>query len=162
MNLREDKHWSYGAGSQIADARGARPFLVYAPVQTDKTAESMAEIQHELTAIAGETPPTSDELARVKDLAILSLPGRWETASAVMGSISEIEQFGLEANYWDTYPERIRELDVPVVSDAIRKYIFPQRLVWVVVGDWSHIEDGVRALGLGEIHQVNLAGTPVG
>jgi zinc protease len=134
---------------------------VYAPVQTDKTAESMAEIQHELAAIVSDAPPSQEELTRVKDRQILSLPGRWETADAVMSSIAEIEEFGLDRNYWDTYPERIRALDVPTVTDAVRKYIFPQRLVWVVVGDWSQVEDSVRQLDLGEIHLVDLAGTPV-
>lgn len=161
MNLREDKHWSYGAGSQILDARGPRPFIAYAPVQTDKSAESMAEIQHELAAIVSDVPPSQEELARVKDRQILSLPGRWETADAVMSSIAEIEQFGLDRNYWDTYPERIRALNVPAVSDAVRKYIFPRRLVWVVVGDWARIENDVRQLDLGEIHRVDLTGETV-
>ncbi|MGH8195984.1 MAG: M16 family metallopeptidase [Woeseiaceae bacterium] len=161
MNLREDKHWSYGAGSQILDARGARPFIAYAPVQTDKTAESMVEIQKELEGIVADRPPTEDELQKVKDRQTLSLPGRWETADAVLDSIAEIERFGLDEHYWDTYPERIRALDVPAVSDAIKEYIFPQRLVWVVVGDWSRIEDAVRQLELGEIHRVNLTGEPV-
>ena len=54
MNLREDKHWSYGARTLLVDAEGQRPFLVYAPVQTDKTSESMAEIMKEVTDIQGE------------------------------------------------------------------------------------------------------------
>src|SRR3546814_18745830 len=62
MNLREDKHWSYGARSMLADAEGQRPWLAYAPVQIDKTAESLAEIQREhSTYLQGKdqaTPPT--------------------------------------------------------------------------------------------------------
>ncbi|EQD64054.1 peptidase M16 domain protein, partial [mine drainage metagenome] len=50
MNLREDKHWAYGAGTLLRDAQGQRPFLAYAPVQTDKTAESVAEILRESQA----------------------------------------------------------------------------------------------------------------
>ena len=55
MNLREDKHWSYAAFTFFRDARGQRPFAVYAPVQTDKTAESVAEVQKELRGIVGES-----------------------------------------------------------------------------------------------------------
>src|SRR5207244_1897647 len=44
MNLREGKHWSYGVHSILASARGQRPFIVIAPVQTDKTKESVVEI----------------------------------------------------------------------------------------------------------------------
>ncbi len=158
MNLREDKHWSYGARSSIVDASGPQPFFAYAPVQTDKAAESMAEIQKELEAIVTAEPPTPEEVQRVKNQNILTLPGRWETASSVLSSISEIVRFGLDENYWDAYPEHIRALDVPAVAGAARQYMHPQRLVWVVVGDWSRIEDGVRALELGKIDLVTLDG----
>ena len=53
MNLREDKHWSYGAGSLVRDAKGQRPFLAYVSVQMDKTKESIQEIDKELTSIIG-------------------------------------------------------------------------------------------------------------
>ena len=53
MNLREDKHWSYGAYTVLMDARGERPFFAYAPVQTDKTAEALQELRSELKAITG-------------------------------------------------------------------------------------------------------------
>ena len=97
MNLREDKGWSYGAQSQIIDTAGQRPFLVLAPVQTDRTAESMAEIDRELGSIrtGGDQPPTADELARVKDQRTLTLPGRWETNGAVMADIVQLVRFGL-------------------------------------------------------------------
>lgn len=161
MNLREDKHWSYGARSVILDARGPRPFFAYAPVQTDKAAESMAEIQKELQALVGEQPPTPEEVLKVKNQSILTLPGRWETASAVLSSIGEIVRFELDDNYWDIYPERVRALDVEVVSATADQYIHPSNLVWVVVGDWSRIEEGVRALGLGEIELVALDGNGI-
>ena len=162
MNLREDKHWSYGARSVIVDARGPRPFIAYAPVQTDKAAESMAEIQKELEAIVGAKPPTADEVQKIKNKNTLTLPGRWETSSAVLESISEIVRFELEENYWDIYPERVLALDVETVTGATEQYIHPQKLVWVVVGDWSRIEEAVRALNLGEIHLVELDGSLVG
>lgn len=161
MNLREDKHWSYGARSIIADARGPQPFLVYAPVQTDKTAESMAEIQKELVAIVGEEPPTEEEVQKVKDQNTLTLPGRWETHGAVLGSIREIVRFGLPDNYWDEYPERIRALDVKTVSDAADEHIHPGRATWVVIGDWEKIREGVEKLDIGEIRLIDASGEPV-
>ncbi|HEY1227153.1 MAG TPA: pitrilysin family protein, partial [Ramlibacter sp.] len=56
MNLREDKHWSYGSFSFLDNARGERPYLVVAPVQTDKTAESIKELANEYARIAGAQP----------------------------------------------------------------------------------------------------------
>jgi zinc protease len=162
MNLREDKHWSYGARSVIVDARGPQPFFAYAPVQTDKAAESMAEIQKELEAIVTSVPPAPDEVLTVKNKSTLTLPGRWETASAVLASIAEVVRFELDENYWDIYPERVGALDVQVVSEAADQYIHPNNLVWVVVGDWSRIEEGIRALELGEIQLVELDGSALG
>jgi len=61
MNLREDKHWSYGASTFIMGTTAQRPFIVYAPVQTDKTKESMFEIKKELTNVLGEKPISMEE-----------------------------------------------------------------------------------------------------
>jgi zinc protease len=83
MNLREDKHWSYGAFTFLIDARGQRPFMVYASVQTDKTKESVAELQKELKDILSTRPPTEQELSRVTENMILELPGSWETNNEV-------------------------------------------------------------------------------
>jgi zinc protease len=151
MNLREDKHWSYGARSLLMDAEGQRPFIVYAPVQTDKTKESMAEIYAEVSGILGERPATSDEIARAKDKSTLTLAGRWETANAVADSLSEMVRFDLPDNYWEEYPEMVRSLSEKQVSDAASTVMRPDNMVWVVVGDRAEIEDGIRELEFGDI-----------
>jgi len=151
MNLREDKHWSYGARSLLIDAEGQRPFLVYAPVQTDKTGESMAEIYREVTEIRGERPPAPDEVARAKDTSTLTLAGRWETANAVADSLAEMVRFGLPDDYWNSYPDQVRALSEAQVADAAHEVVQPGSLVWVVVGDRAKIEEGIRALGYGDI-----------
>ena len=161
MNLREDKHWSYGALSLIVDARGQRPFIVYAPVQTDKTKESLAEVHKELEGIAGKKPPESKEVQFAKDKNTLTLPGRWETANAVMNSIAEMVRFGLADDYWDTYAGEVLALSDEEVAAAGRDFVFPERVVWVVVGDREKIEAGVRELNLGELHLIDSEGNPV-
>ena len=90
MNLREDKGWAYGARSSIQNTQAQRPFTASASVQTDKTAESMLEIHKELDIISSETPVSEVELATALDKRILTLPGRWETASAVALSLIHI------------------------------------------------------------------------
>ena len=161
MNLREDKHWAYGAYSFFTDARGQRPFIVYAPVQTDKTKEAMREIQKELADITGARPPSAEELARVKDKKTLTLPGRWETASAVKHSMSELVRFGYPDDFWTHYPEKVRALDLEQVSSAAQEVIHPERLIWVVVGDRGKIEEGIRELGLGEVRAIDADGNPI-
>ncbi len=151
MNLREDKHWSYGARSLILDARGQRPFVIYAPVQTDKTAQSMTEILNEARHIRGERPPTANEVARAKDKNTLTLAGRWETASSVASSLAEIVRFDLPENYWDEYPDMVRSLSDEQILDAAVDVVRPDNMVWVVVGDRAKIEAEIKDLDLGEI-----------
>ena len=161
MNLREDKHWSYGAFSFIRDARGPRPFIAYAPVQTDKTGEAIAELQKELRGIVGQRAVEPDELERAKASLTLTLPGSWETMGAVAGSIGEIVAFGLDDRYFDTYADKIRAQTAASVTGAARESVQPDHLVWVIVGDRTRIEPAVRALNLGEIHLVDADGMPV-
>ena len=161
MNLREDKHWSYGARSTVIDARGQRPFLVSAPVQTDKTAESMAEVQKELAAIVGDRPAAAPELANAKDLRTLTLPGRWETAGAVLGDTVTELKFGLGDGHWRTYAERVRALALDDVNAVAREVIKPGSLTWIVVGDLSKVEAPIRKLGLGEVRVIDADGNPV-
>ncbi len=163
MNLREDKGWSYGARSQIIDTAGQRPFLVLAPVQTDRTAESMAEIDREVGSIrtGGDQPPTADELARVKDQRTLTLPGRWETNGAVMADIVEMVRFGLPDDHWDTFAGAVRALSLAEIRTEADRVLQPDRLIWVVVGDRERIEESVRELDLGPIRFLDADGNPV-
>lgn len=161
MNLREDKHWSYGAHSLLAGARGQQPFLAYAPVQTDKTSEAMAEMNREFRAIAGQRAPSPEEVAKAQDNLTLKLPGSRETMAALGASIARIVQFGLPDDYYETYAGRVRALRVSDVADAAKSVIHPDNMVWVVVGDRARIEAGIRALGLGEVQVIGADGKPL-
>jgi zinc protease len=161
MNLREAKHWSYGAFTFIWDARGQRPFIAYAPVQTDKTKESMIEVDKELRGIVGTKPVTADELAKAQANLTLTLPGNWETMDAVQGSLEQLVTFGLDDHYYETYAQRVRALTIPDASAAAQETIRPDHLVWVVVGDRSKIEAGIRELNFGEIRFLDADGKPL-
>lgn len=161
MNLRERRGWAYGASSFLFDARGQRPFIAYAPVQSDRTADSMQEIMNELTGIIGENPVTADELSKIVDDRTKSLPGRWETGNSVAGSLIESIRFGYEDDYWDRYAERFLALDRDDLQEAAASVLHPDRLVWVVVGDRASIEGPIRALNLGEIRFLDADGNPV-
>jgi zinc protease len=158
MNLREDKHWSYGAQSVVFSARGQGPFVVIAPVQTDKTRESMQEVLKELTGIRADRPATADELDRAKKSLTLTLPGRWEAMSAVAGSLAELVRFGLPDDYWTTYAGRVQGLNLRQVNDAAASVVHPNSLVWVIVGDREKIEAGLRELNLGAIRLLDPDG----
>src|SRR5688572_12767392 len=140
MNLREDKHWSYGAHSVLVGARGQRPYIVIAPVQTDKTKESMVELDKELRGILGDKPITPEELAVAQKSMTLTLPGEWETTSAVSGAIGRLIRYRLPENYYETYPKKVAALQLADVKQIAQKLVHPDKLLWVVVGDLSKIE----------------------
>jgi len=160
-NLREDKHWSYGTRSLLFPARAQRPWITFAPVQTDKTKESLAELNKEFRAILGDRPLTQQELASVQDNQTLSLPGSRETQDEVGGSINELVQYGLPDDYYDTLASKIRALKPADTAAAAKIIVHPDNLIWVVVGDRAKIEAGVKELNLGEIHYVDADGKPL-
>jgi len=160
MNLREDKHWAYGAYSFLVSTRGQRPFIAYAPVQTDETAPAMAELQKELGSIVGNRPPTAAELARAQGLATRTLPGDWETDQGVAAAAAEQVAFRLPSDYWDTYSSKVDALTLRDVAQAAREAVHPQQLTWVVVGDLRKIDADIRKLNLGPIHYIDADGNP--
>jgi len=160
-NIREDKHWSYGTSTILLDARAQRPWLTIAPVQTDKTKESLAELNKEFRAILGDRPLTQEELTIVKDSETLSLPGSRETQEAVGSSINELVNYGLPDDYYDTMVGKIRALKPADTAAAAKIIVHPDNLIWVVVGDRAKIEAGIRELGLGEIRLLDADGKPI-
>ncbi|MDA9763156.1 insulinase family protein [Gammaproteobacteria bacterium] len=151
MNLREDKSWSYGVRTRLGDAKGQRAMLVTAPVQTDKTSESMAEIVKEYSDYLSTKPITQDELAKGKASKTLRLPGQFETLGALKGGVSGIVTYDRDLDYLDQLPALLDEPSLTQVQAKAQKYIKPNQWTWLIVGDLSKIEEPIRALGLGEV-----------
>ncbi|HEY0180399.1 MAG TPA: pitrilysin family protein [Dokdonella sp.] len=161
MNLREDKHWAYGAFSFLQNAIGQRPFLMYAPVQTDKTAESVAEILREAKEVVGPRPLTHAEIETIKVGQVRSMPGEYQTAKAVLGAITGIVLYDRPDDYVQTLKPRIEALKDADVEAAAKQVIQPDALTWVVVGDLKKIEAPIRALKIGDVQVVDAdGGTP--
>ncbi len=161
MNLREDKHWSYGVRASASNTLGQRPWMTMAPVQIDKTAESLQELQREITEFAtGQRPPTDAEVARIRAIQTLSLPGAYETAAAVMSTIASNVRYQRPDDYVFKRKAEIESLTAADVAEAA-KALDPNALTWVVVGDLKQTEAPIRALGLGEVTIVDADGKPV-
>jgi zinc protease len=158
MNLREDKHWSYGAQTQLSEARGPGMFAVVAPVQTDKTAESLTEIRKELQEVTSTRKPDDNEIQVAKNTLVLTLPGNNETVAEISGSYRSILMFGLPDNYWNDFVGKVTALTPMSFSDAAAKLIDVNALTWIIVGDLEKIEAKVRALNLGEVVVLDAEG----
>ncbi len=161
MNLREDKHWSYGAGSRITAAVGQGTFRAGGAVQTDKTAESMAEIRKELVEVLTTRKPDDAELKFAKDSIAIALPGNNETSDEIANSYGEILTFGLKDSYWNDFVGDLTALTPADVNASAGKLIHPESLTWMVVGDLSKIEKKVRALNFGEVTVLDVDGNVV-
>ena len=161
MNLREDKHWSYGAGSYNFDAKGPGFFLGYAPVQTDKTKESVTELQNELTQFINEKPATETEFNKVRGNSILQLPGTWETNGAVLGSLQDAIKYNRGISYLNNYADMLKNMQLPAIKSAATKVIKPNSLKWVIVGDRTIIEKGIKELNIGTLKYIDSEGQEV-
>jgi zinc protease len=161
MNLREDKHWAYGANSFLEEALGQRAFLFYAPVQTDKTAESVTEIRKEARAVVSDTPLTEAELAKVKENNVRSLPGAFETGQEVMAAVDNIVKYNRPDDSVQTLKARYEAITPTSAQSALAKVVKPDAITWVVVGDLKKVEQAVRALQIGEVTVLDTDGHPV-
>ena len=158
MNLREDKGWAYGASSFVPDTAAQRPFILFAPVQTDRTADAMLEMLREARAFGGSAPVTSDELSVAKNGLTLELPGSNETSRQVAGTLSESVRFGLDPRWYEQFVSRVQALDTSTIDRLARRLITPDRMTWVVIGDLARIEPEVRALNLGPVQRLDADG----
>lgn len=161
MNLREDKHYSYGVFAALPPARGQRPYFSIAPVQTDKTKESLVELKKEYDEIISSKPITPQELSHEQSNATLALPGQFETVQQLSGAYSQILEYGLPEDYFNTFTQKVTAVTPDSANAIAKKLIQPGHLVWVVVGDMSKVEQGIRDLNLGEIHKIDADGNPV-
>ncbi|MBK5257437.1 MAG: insulinase family protein [Vicinamibacteria bacterium] len=150
-NLRLDKHWSYGTSGSIFLARGQRPFIVIAPVQTDKTKESIIELQMELRGVAGERPITGEEFASAMRNQTMRLPGSFETLGALTNAAFRMLLFGRNEDYYRNYARNVRNLTEQDLNDAAKAFVRPDEVIWIIVGDLKKIEKGIRELNLGEV-----------
>ena len=160
MNLREDKHWSYGAGGFVLGSKEERPFILYAPVQTDKTAESVTELRKEITDFLGSRPPTQEELDKVKTNQVLKLPGQWETNSAVNGSVRNMIRYDLPDDYYKTYDKSVRDLSISDIKEVSKAVVKPDAVNWFMVGDRAKIISKLDELGFDNIVEIDADGNP--
>ena len=155
MNLREDKSWSYGVRTRLASAKGQRAMLVTAPVQTDKTSESIAEIAKEYAAYLSDNPVTDAELAKGKASKTLRLPGQFETLGALKSGVSGIVTYNRDLDYLNQLPGLLDEPTLADVQNMAQAYIKPDQWIWLIVGDLSKIEEPIRNLNLGKVEVID-------
>ena len=149
QNLREARGYTYGANSGFSMRRSAGPFTASAEVVSAKTDSAFIEFLKELRAIRDTVPAT--ELAKAKRYLQLGLPQNFETTGDIASQMLPLITYGIPLNFYDTAVQRIGAVTQADVQRVARRYVDPDRLTIVIVGDRKLIEPGLRALSPGEI-----------
>lgn len=161
MNLREDKHWSYGVTSGLRSrARGPRPFFIRAPVQTDRTADALREIIRELTEINATRPIQQAEMRPVIMSSMRQLPALLQGQSTLLENLAASAALGRPLDYAASLEEHYQALDLEDLRDAARTLLAPDAMTWVIVGDRTLIEAPIAALGIAPIEIFTPDGLP--
>lgn len=160
-NLRLDKHWSYGAAGVLTNSRGQRMFTVIAPVQTDKTKESMTEVSKEINDVAGQRPLQGEEYASIMRNMTLRLPARFSTLQSLESAAANIINYNLPDDYWQSYSAKVRSLTEQQLNDASKEIVHPGEIIWLVIGDLKKVEAGIKELNLGEIIYLDTDGNVI-
>jgi zinc protease len=127
-----------------------------APVQTDKTAESIQEILQEYNTYLSSKPIEDSELDKIKRARTLRLPGQYETLGALMSGIEDIVSNERDFNYLNTLSDKRNAILLKDVRVAAEKYIDPNSWTWVIVGDLSKIEEDIRNLNIGDVQIIEF------
>ncbi|WP_157215007.1 M16 family metallopeptidase [Flavisphingomonas formosensis] len=148
LDLRESKGWAYYAGSQLPSVKETIPLFIYAPVQTDKTGESIKAALADITDYLTTKGTTEEERNQTINSQILSLPGSFETSSDLLVAMMKNTMLGRPDDYYATLPARYRAMTPADLDKAARAAIDPKRLIWVVIGDAKAVKPQLDGIGL--------------
>jgi len=150
MNLREAHGYTYGAGSFFRYNRTPGPFVAFAPVRTDVTAAATTEMFNELRRMR-DMQMSAEEMKLSKDSIARSMPGRFELGTEAAGTFAELFVYDLPLDYFSKLPDSINAVSAQQAQAISQKYIHPDRVTVVAVGDLSKIEEEMKRLNLGKV-----------
>jgi zinc protease len=150
LNLREEHGYTYGAGSSFVYRRSLGYFAVGGGIRTDVTAPAVTEILKEIHRMM-DSQMKPEELSLAKDSQSRSLPGMFETDNGEAGALSEIFVYNLARDYFSTLPERLNAVTADDAEMVAKKYLHPNQLILVCVGDRAKIEPELTKLDLGAV-----------
>jgi zinc protease len=150
LNLREEHGYTYGASSQFVYRRSQGYFAAGGGIRTDATAPAVTETLKEIRRMI-DAPMTAEELALAKDSQSRSLPGLFEGSSEAAGALSEIFLYDLSPDYYAKLPERLSAVTAEDAEAVAKKYLHPDQMILICVGDRAKIEPELKKLELGAI-----------
>ncbi|MEO6778509.1 MAG: pitrilysin family protein, partial [Gemmatimonadaceae bacterium] len=159
QDLREDKGYTYGAGSQFDMRKDGGPFVASAEIVSAKSDSALIQFMKQLRDIR-DTIPTV-ELNKTKRYLQLEFPSEFETTRGIAMSLSDVALYGLPLDYYNHVVAEIGTVTQAQAQLAAQKYIDPSHLVVLIVGDRKSIEGPIKALDIGPIVFLDTNGNPV-
>jgi zinc protease len=159
MNLREEHGYTYGAFSQFVFRRAPGPFAIGGGVRSDATAQSVSEIFKEVRGMATK-PLSAEELQTSKDSLARSVPATFETSDSAAATLADIYVYDLGLDYFSKYAERTEAVTADQAAEAAKKYVQPDKLVVIAIGDRQSIVPALAKLSLGPIEVWSADGRP--
>ncbi len=154
QNLRETHGYTYGARSSFAFRLYAGPFMASAAVHTAKTDSALMEVVKELDAIMKPVP--AEELERAKNYVALGFPGDFQTVRDIALRLEEMMIYDLPETYFDNYIARILSVTRDDVQRAAKKFLDPEKMAVVLVGDRKEIQEKIVAMKLGPMQTLTV------
>ena len=160
-NLREKNGYSYGCGSNFSYRRTGGTWQVSTSVRADVTTEALKEILGELDALAKDRPLSEEEIAIARDSESRSFPESFEDPGSIAGVLAGIAQFGLPADYLDTFLKSLQDAPDDQIRKAMTEVVTPSERTILIVGDRASVEPKLKAMGVKEVRLVDPDGRPV-
>ncbi|MFZ4874972.1 M16 family metallopeptidase [Janthinobacterium sp. Mn2066] len=149
-NLREEKGYTYGVRSQFQYRSQPGPFSIAAGVRTDVTGPAVSETFKEIRAMIAK-PLSAKELSNARNSQVLSLPGQFETNASISASMANTYIYGLGLDYYSSLPQRFSSVTGKQVQEVVKKYLQPEKLIVIGVGDQAKIAPQLSRLKLAPV-----------
>lgn len=153
QQLREGKGYTYSIRSGFMGGRNTGPFMVSSGVRTNITYDAVKLIRE----ILEEYPANfnSEDLEVTKGFMIKSNARKFETLDSKLGMLSEISDFGYDYDYVKQREEMVNHISTIEIQDLAKKYINPEKMYFLIVGDAETQLEKLEELDLGEPVLIN-------
>ena len=147
MNLRQDKGYSYGYRSWIDWHKKSSLFGFGGAVETDVTGNALNETIKEARRIIADTPVSRNEFESAKAGLIREFPSLFETQGQILEGLAQIVSYDLPDDYYNHIIDEIASTSLEDVNRVAKEILSKDRLVTLLVGDRSVIEEQIKTLG---------------
>jgi zinc protease len=154
IHLREEKGYTYGASSGVIAPLYRGEWQASTNVRTDVTEPALHDLLDEIRQIR-EEPVSDEELADAKRSLSAQYALELESPAQLLGLSVNRWRYKLPADYYDRYAERINAVTKEQVQAMAKKYLAPDRLQVVAVGDPVRVADALKKLGPVEMYDTD-------